>query len=497
MAHEDQFTATGPAFTGSGFPRAGFSTNRAGADFTYGVNVEGSRCGVFGKSVQQAGASREADVDGVGVFGQGDNFGVYGQGNLGIVGVIGTHNNIHRPDHDGVGVVGAVMRGGTGVIGVSLQSLTPLVGQKEIPNSADGDGTGVLGASGTGTGVNGESADGNGVRGHSQHNDGVVGESDSDGKSGVFGFNRSTSGAAFGVAGLTNSPNGAGVFGFAENSEEGLGGVGVRGDSQENDGVVGQCHANGKSGVFGFNSKKEGVAFGVVGRCDSSQGVGVSGGNSSIGGTGVLGTCDGAAGTGVHGICDKFGGVGVRAETARGGIALVAEDKGNSGLAAFFQGDVRVSGDSIVFGSKSAAVRHPDGSHRLLYCMESPESWFEDFGEARLVDGKAEVRLDPDFAAVTKSNKYHVFVTPYRNSNGLYVTHRNSKGFRVQEQNDGRSNLTFSYRVVAKRKDIKAERLARITLPEHSTSKVAKQPRKPVVKRRSKSDSSSYQKPSA
>ena len=56
-----------------------------------------------------------------------------------------------------------------------------------------------------------------------------------------------------------------------------------------------------------------------------------------------------------------------------------------------------------------AAVSHPDGSHRLLYSLESPESWFEDFGEARLVDGKAEVRLDPDFAAdleeIIKSRK--------------------------------------------------------------------------------------------
>jgi hypothetical protein len=59
MAHDDQFTATGPAFVGSGFERAGFSTNRQGSDFTHGVNVEGSRCGVFGKCVREAGASRE------------------------------------------------------------------------------------------------------------------------------------------------------------------------------------------------------------------------------------------------------------------------------------------------------------------------------------------------------------------------------------------------------------------------------------------------------
>jgi len=52
------------------------------------------------------------------------------------------------------------------------------------------------------------------------------------------------------------------------------------------------------------------------------------------------------------------------------------------------------------------------------------------------------------------------------------VTHRNSKGFRVQEQNGGKSNLSFSYRVTAKRKGVKAERLARLRLAEHPTLKV-------------------------
>ena len=67
----------------------------------------------------------------------------------------------------------------------------------------------------------------------------------------------------------------------------------------------------------------------------------------------------------------------------------------------------------VVGGAKSAAVPHPDGSHRLLYCVESPESWFEDFGEGQLACGKAEVTINPDFAAVADMEKYHVFVTDH------------------------------------------------------------------------------------
>jgi hypothetical protein len=39
-------------------------------------------------------------------------------------------------------------------------------------------------------------------------------------------------------------------------------------------------------------------------------------------------------------------------------------------------------GDLQVTGTKAAVVPFPDGTHRALYCMESPELWFEDFGTA-------------------------------------------------------------------------------------------------------------------
>jgi hypothetical protein len=133
--------------------------------------------------------------------------------------------------------------------------------------------------------------------------------------------------------------------------------------------------------------------------------------------------------------------------------------------AGFFQGDVYVIGALHVFGTKSAVVPHPDGSRRQLYCIESPESWFEDFGEGKLTNGKARVQLDPGFASVVKSDTYHVFLTPYGDSNGLYVSRKSRKGFEVREQRNGKSDLSFSYRVVAKRKDIDGERLAKVAIP--------------------------------
>ena len=43
--------------------------------------------------------------------------------------------------------------------------------------------------------------------------------------------------------------------------------------------------------------------------------------------------------------------------------------------AGYFAGDVTITGNLTLNGMKSAAVPFPDGSRRLLYCMESPELW--------------------------------------------------------------------------------------------------------------------------
>jgi hypothetical protein len=204
-------------------------------------------------------------------------------------------------------------------------------------------------------------------------------------------------------------------------------------------GVYGQAGPN-SNGVEGHGS---GTGAGVAGFGES---VGVHGEGQALG-VGVSGSAP-SDGTGVQ---------------ATGGIGLFA----SGGFAAgFFDGKVVVVGDLIVLGKKSAAMRHADGSHRLLYSVESPESWFEDFGEGRLVKGKAKVKLEPAFASVIKTNSFHVFLTPYGDSNGLYVSQRSKQGFEVSEQGNGKGSVPFSYRIVAKRKDIKGERLAKIALPK-------------------------------
>jgi hypothetical protein len=178
-------------------------------------------------------------------------------------------------------------------------------------------------------------------------------------------------------------------------------------------------------------------------------------------GIGVEGSATGVSGTGVFGFANSTHGIGVF-----GAAALSAAFAGFFSGPVHVDGDVTINGNATVTGAKSAVVAFPDGSNRRLYCMESPESWFEDFGEGRFENGQAEIRLDSGFASVVNSNSYHVFLTEYDDNNALYVTERTSAGFRVRAKSSKAAAGRFSYRVVAKRKDIAGSRFDRVTIPE-------------------------------
>jgi hypothetical protein len=242
------------------------------------------------------------------------------------------------------------------------------------------------------------------------------------------------------------------------------------------------------------NSTPPGGAIGVLGMSDLNVGViGASGAHvgvfgSSVGNAGIYGVSaskavvgDGRTGAvGVEGVAKQWGVYGhvdfaAPNPDGAGVFGAAAFDFASHswiGRAGLFAGpvdvsdDLSVAGNLVVFGTKSAAARHDDGTHRLLYCVESPESQFEDFGEAKLVKGKAEVRLDRDFIAVADTRHYHVFLTPYGDSNGLYVVTRRATGFQVREQGGGKATLAFSYRIVAKRKHAVTKRFSKTSAPK-------------------------------
>jgi len=312
-------------------------------------------------------------------------------------------------------------------------------------------------------------------------------------------FKNTATGGENAIEGVAST--GRGIVGFSN------GNYGVSGDSQSFAGVRGT--SNFSRGVEGWSTHSEGVfgitkggvaavwglsddkdAPGVVGTNTSINAAAVAGTNSSdIKGTGVLGMSQGEVGVGVEGYSTNRPGVGVLA-TSDHGVGLWASSPPGA-HAAVFKGLVRffdpvfmddvldveshvladgltVRGTLSVLGHKSVIVPHRDGTHRRLYCMESPECWFEDFGEASLQNGVARVKLEREFAALVKTGRYHVFLSSY-DSVQLYVSKRSREGFEIRALPDAsgkvRQRARCAYRIVARRKDVRAPRLAKVKIP--------------------------------
>ena len=125
---------------------------------------------------------------------------------------------------------------------------------------------------------------------------------------------------------------------------------------------------------------------------------------------------------------------------------------------------------------------HPDGTLRRLYCQEAPEPWFEDFGQGQLVQGRATVRLDPDFAPLVRNDDYAVFPVPEGDCKGLYIASKSPTSFEVRELQGGTSSLPFRYRLVAKRRDLDQHgRLERVEVHQPSIPRGQGVPTLPTV----------------
>jgi hypothetical protein len=403
---------------------------------------------------------------GTGIIGQGGGLNPgSAAGTVGGVGVAAFGGS--NAQSDTTGGVGVAARGGDG-----NGQPTAGGGAAIVATGGQGGANGVqgVGIQATGGGPNGSKASGVVGLTNSNANPATSGENSGAGD-GVFG--NSTSG--IGVHGVSNAQTA--VFGNS------LTGVGVRGDSQQGPGVIGASTVN--NGVFGLSP---GAGNGVYGQSSSGNGVlgqATGGGNGVQGlttsGVGLFGSA--GAGTGVFGTSGSGAGVagssannnavfgdasaagnGVFARTVNGN-GLVAQATGGGNAAQFF-GNVIVNGNFTVMPgfAKSGAVTFADGTTRRLYAMESPESWFEDVGEAQLVNGRASVPIPPDFAqAVNTSAPYHVFPVAHTTDvEALAVTVRAPDHFEIEANGKGQVTGTFSYRILARRKGGTAPRFERV-----------------------------------
>lgn len=408
---------------------AGYSLQTDTTNATSGTTViNGTTTGGATPSFRVANnsANTDANADAIQGYAAGaGNVGVFGRNNdLNGIGIRGNAPNgqaVVGETGDGVAVSAtALATGGTAIYASSISGVAV---------------NAVSGASGTAIIANATS--GYGVLGASTNIHGVFGQTNAGwANAGVYGLAANT-GSAIGVFGT--SPNGAGLAGTS------TAGMGLYASSVSGVGIA--AYSTTSHGITASTRD----LYGVVG--GSTNSIGVYGASSASHGVyGAAGTGAGAAA--VYGYASS-----VNAVAVAGNAVSPATNAG------IFYGNVTIYGNFGVSGSKSAIVKHPDGSQRLLYCVEGPESWFTDFGESKLVSGKVDVKLDADFTAVVDTSSYRVMLTAKGDANALYLAAQTTSGFTVQEAKGGTSNVAFTYCVVAKRKDIVGARFATVTTP--------------------------------
>ena len=419
-----------------------------------------------------------------GVTGTANDAGLFGYGTVAssAINIDGVVGYVQTPQS--VGVVGWAQSTGTsayGVYGYSASgpgvygySATGYGGAASIYGYNDGPGGTAISAYATqGTALSGSSVTGNGVYGSTTASD--------TNWAAILGLDNSTIGGNFAVAGQTM--HGSGLAGF----DYGSSGQAVY--AYSNDGaeaVYAATYGGANYGTFSYNDSGSVSGWFEAGRSVGTNGLiaisdlsnaGLTAGESSGIGAEVYGSSGSAnapalaaeeeiEGTypfAAYNFSVHHPGPGPNEET------FVLSDTANySSEAATNGSDANVSGDLYVSGevytdcsafpatSGSACNYNPQvrttssGTKLRSYSNSQSLPTMEDFGEAQLVNGQAQVSLEPAFAStIDRHRSYLVFVTPEGDCHGLYVANKSANGFAVRELMSGRSSVAFEYRIVA------------------------------------------------
>lgn len=249
---------------------------------------------------------------------------------------------------------------------------------------------------------------------------------------------------------LTNGSGGSffsantGVYAVATTSLSGTGVIGVG-----NNGVPATL-SGGSGGAF------SGTNTAAYARASSSTGTGVVG----VGNGAILQTDPNGSGGAFTGTTNA---VYAHATSTVQGTAAIktfnAATADNVYVNYLSDGSLGTAGTAykiIGTGTVSTVVKNEQNEKVALHAPEAPEILFEDYGQGRLTDGFAHIKIDPIFSKNITVNEKHplrVFIQLYGDCKGVFVSNATANGFDVKELQQGKTNVTFMWHIVANRAD--------------------------------------------
>ncbi len=255
---------------------------------------------------------------------------------------------------------------------------------------------------------------------------------------GVYGATQQSNG--FGVYATNLSAGGTGILGVGNNLGSytlPTGGAGGAFYGTAN-GAYGFATGNGGYGVYG-RADNVSSAYGVIGRANNVLGAGPSQGSGGM----FIGNSYGVTGYQYTTTGQTAGGYFISGDGAGGATSTTLVE-------AFSSGGTHYKIWQNVVGSVATSVPDLNNQPATLHAIETPEFYFQDYGQAKLVNGQAHIDIDPILAknvAINEKHPLRVFIQLEGDCKGVYVTNKTATGFDVIELGGGNSNVTFQWSV--------------------------------------------------
>jgi hypothetical protein len=248
----------------------------------------------------------------------------------------------------------------------------------------------------------------------------------------------------------------------------------------------GSNYSNQVGGIFGYNTVGTEYSSGVVGFTDGSlpdrRTAGVFGGIENNSEWGALGYEE-SGGTyygGYFTSSDVNTGKAPRVASSSIGIGVYGDlfgahiDGAVYGLyttgnkyGLYSDGDLYRTGVDVHIQKDDA------GQNTVMYTLVSPKMTIQTYGIGQLNSGKANISFDDAFASIVSDDEpIIVTVTPIGESEGVHLSQVNSKGFAVEENRAGKSNVQFSWIAIGKRKGFENKSLPADVIADDYNEKI-------------------------